>query len=560
VSGPRPRAAAARRVSLPVRAAALVGLAVAALAALLLPAAPASAHAVLRQAVPAREATLPGPPTEVVLTFSETVRAVPGKIFVLGPDGRRVDRGEPVGTGAAIRIPLTEQVPRGTYLVSYRVISNDGHPVAGAYQYFVGAPSVGAPTVADLPGADRTVEVGLAASRYLGYLGLLLIVGPALALARLWPRRLPRRAPARLAWTGAALLGLGTVGALLFQGPYTIGGTLTALTGADLREVLGSRFGVAHLARLALLAAALPLLSRVMRGDAGRASGALLALLGAAALVTWPVAGHAAVSPVPPLSIVLDVAHLAGVAAWLGGLAVLVGFLLRQAAEAELDAILPVWSRWATLAVGGLLLAGAGQALIEVAGFRALLETTYGRLVIGKVALFALLLGAAAYARRLARRGAAGRRTTTRLRRIVTVELAVAALVLGLSAALAQTTPARSAIEAGGAAASGYTGTLSSRLYSLQVQIDPAAVGTNAVHLYAFAPDGVTPLPVQEWRATATLPSAGIEPIEVPLVKLTENHASGYLALPVAGRWEFRFTARTSDIDQATVSATVPVT
>ena len=78
------------------------------------------------------------------------------------------------------------------------------------------------------------------------------------------------------------------------------------------------------------------------------------------------------------------------------------------------------------------------------------------------------------------------------------------------------------------------------------------------MHLYAYTKDN-RPQPVVEWRATAALPSAGIEPIEIPLLPLTDNHASGEITLPTAGQWELRFTVRISDIDQATVTATVPV-
>ena len=78
------------------------------------------------------------------------------------------------------------------------------------------------------------------------------------------------------------------------------------------------------------------------------------------------------------------------------------------------------------------------------------------------------------------------------------------------------------------------------------------------MHLYAYTPDN-RPQPVVEWKATAALPSAGIEPIEIPLLQLTDNHATGEISFPSAGEWQLRFTVRTSDIDQATVTATVPI-
>lgn len=99
---------------------------------------------------------------------------------------------------------------------------------------------------------------------------------------------------------------------------------------------------------------------------------------------------------------------------------------------------------------------------------------------------------------------------------------------------------------------------MTSPIYSLQVELDPAERGNNSIHLYAYTPDN-RPQPVKEWKATAALPSAGIEPIEIPLLGLTDNHAYGEISLPAAGQWQLRFTLRTTEIDQATVTATVPI-
>jgi copper transport protein len=93
---------------------------------------------------------------------------------------------------------------------------------------------------------------------------------------------------------------------------------------------------------------------------------------------------------------------------------------------------------------------------------------------------------------------------------------------------------------------------------TLQVDVFPAAVGNNSIHLYAYTPDN-KPLPVVEWSATAALTAKGIEPIEVPLLRITDFHAVGDIALPQAGEWSFTFTLRTSDIDQSTLRMSVPI-
>ncbi|MGS2616558.1 copper resistance CopC/CopD family protein [Micromonospora sp. LZ34] len=540
------------------RLTALAGLLVTVVALLIAPAAPASAHAVLVSSSPVSSAVVPNAPAEVVLTFSESVRKVPGKIRVIAPDGDRADRGEPTFEGAVLTIPVDPAAGRGTYLVSFRVISADSHPVSGAFTYSVGAPSAPPVDPGDDNRADPVVGTAVKVAKYVGYAGLLLLVGPALVLAALWPRRLSRRGPARLAWLGLGLVALSTVANLLLQVPYTAGGGLFDVTGEGLSSVLGSTFGAAHLVRLGLLAAAAFLLRPLFAGPVGRADLVILGVLGAAALLTWPVAGHPAASPAPAVSVIVDAVHLGSMAVWLGGLVMLAGFLLPRADERELGAILPIWSRWAALAVSALLLAGTVQALIEVATPSALVDTTYGRLVLAKIGLFALVIAVAAYSRQLVRRRI-GPERPGQVRRAVWVELAIAAVVLGVTATLVQITPARTAVtDTAGASAGYFSTTVSSPLFSLQVEIDPAERGNNSVHFYAYTKDN-RPQPVVEWKATAALPSAGIEPIEIPLLPLTDNHATGEINLPAAGEWQLRVTARTSDIDQATVTATVPI-
>jgi len=552
----RPGAAADRRRA--ARWGTLAGLLVTLVALLLAPATPASAHAVLVSTSPTASAVVPNAPAEVVLTFSEGVRKVPGKIRVIAPDGSRADRGEPTFNGTVVTIPVDPSGARGTYLVSYRVISADSHPVSGAFTYSVGAPSTPPTDSGTDNRANAVVENAVKVVKFAGYLGLLLLVGPALVLAALWPRRLSRRGPARLAWSGLGLLVVATLAELWLQVPYTAGGGLFDVTGSGLGDVLGSAYGTAHLVRLGLLAAAAFLLRPLFAGPIGRTDGIILGILGGATLFTWPLAGHPAASPAPAVSVVVDAVHLGSMAVWLGGLVMLATFLLRRADERELDAILPIWSRWATLAVAALLLAGTVQALIEVATPAALVDTTYGRLLLAKIGLFALVIGVAAYSRGLVRRRTAAGRPGS-IRRAVVAELAITAVVLGVTANLVQTTPARTAAaNVAGSSAGYFSSTLTSPLYSLQVELDPAERGNNSIHLYAYTPDN-RPQPVKEWKATAALPSAGIEPIEIPLLGLTDNHAYGEISLPAAGQWQLRFTLRTTEIDQATVTATVPI-
>lgn len=634
---------------------ALAGLILGVLTVLVVPASPASAHAALLQSDPQSGAILPSAPAEAVLTFSEPVRIVPNKIHIIGPDGHPVDGGAPRTEGPRLHIPMKQTTTRGTYLISYRVISADSHPVFGAIPFSVGAPSQNPPTAATggTP-TDPLVEWLLGGARYVGYAGLVLLTGPALILALLWPRRLSRRGPLRAIKIGAGLVVLSSLAEEYLEAPYHAGTGLFGASAADLSDVLNSQYGAAHLVRIGVVAALLVLLPVFVNRPAGTTAGwtdrALVGLLAVVGLATWPISGHPAATSVPAVTTVADAAHLGAMAVWIGGLVTLFGFLLRRANARELTAILPVWSRWAMTAVTVLVVAGVAQALVSLGSPRGLYGTTYGRLLLGKIGVVALVLAVAWYSRRLTLRplrepaadvaeragvelvaskarvvvearsaaggGPAARHpdalevdvahgetgdaaadetgddtgdaaadetgdefddvagdeiddaddgtadvewTRRRLRRSVLLELAGAVVILGLTSTLVQTTPARAALEqAASRQDQPYSATLRTKLYSLQVQVEPSTVGANTVHLYAFAPDG-SPVSVKEWKATAALPAKGIEPVDLPILPITDSHAVAQAQLPSAGTWELRFTLRTTDIDAATVVAQVPV-
>src|SRR5207248_7764125 len=108
VEGPRAGTAGPDRPMRRVRL--LAGLALGLLAALALPAGPASAHAGLVRTQPVQGSVVPDAPAEVVITFTEHVTLVPGKIQVIGPDGKRVDRGTPSVLGSEVRVPVRTDV------------------------------------------------------------------------------------------------------------------------------------------------------------------------------------------------------------------------------------------------------------------------------------------------------------------------------------------------------------------------------------------------------------------------------------------------------------------
>jgi copper transport protein len=196
------------------------------------------------------------------------------------------------------------------------------------------------------------------------------------------------------------------------------------------------------------------------------------------------------------------------------------------------------------------------QAVIEIGGVGALFDTRYGQLILVKAGLLGVVLAVAFFSRRLVMQ-----RSPSRLGRLASTELGLAAVVLAASSMLVQTTPGRSAgIEAQAAAeAVGYSTTLNSSLFSVQFEIYPAQLGeNNTLHAFVYTPEG-KPVSVAEWKVTAALPEKGIPPLPNDVVSIRDNQGIGAVTFPYPGKWELTLTIRLDDLNQSTVKATVNV-
>lgn len=135
---------------------------------------PAHAHASLIGTDPAEGAVVAASPTAVTFRFNEPVTLPDRAVQVFDAAGAPV----PADAAAADAV-VTVSLPgglSGTYVVAWRVISADGHPIAGSLSFSVGAPSPHRvqPVVADAP---SWVAVPLGVVQVLLYLGLFIAVG-----------------------------------------------------------------------------------------------------------------------------------------------------------------------------------------------------------------------------------------------------------------------------------------------------------------------------------------------------------------------------------------------
>ncbi|HUO48950.1 MAG TPA: copper resistance protein CopC [Acidimicrobiales bacterium] len=525
---------------------------------LLVTAAPASAHAQLESTYPDQSSVLLTSPGRVELHFGEPVEIDFGSIRVLGPDGRRVDHGgtrHPAGDPDSVVTTLPAHLADGSYVVAWRVVSADSHPVHGAYLFSIGNAGTGAgrELASALAGSGGYQSVGVVAGvvRVVVLAALLLLVGVAAMVVALAPRT-GRRRVGVLLWGAWAALVAGTVAGTVVQGAYAAALPLgRAWSWPLVRQVLGTRFGQVQVLRLVLLAAFVPVLlavtGRIGAGPRGRwlVPGGLVAL---GLLLTPGLAGHAATNGAAA-GIPLDLAHMASASIWVGGISLLAAlWLQRGGSDGHVTELGRRFSPWALWAAAVVVASGVVQSVREVGSWYALTNTTFGRTLAVKVALVLVLLGLGACSRRLVRARDARWRWT------VMAEVAAVGAVLVATALLVDAVPARQA------AALPFVRSFQVLGVQVNAVVQPARVGPgNSVHIYVLTIGGA-PKAIPELDATMSLPSAGLGPIALPLSVAGPGHyRASDVDFPQAGNWVLQITVRTTAVDEQQVGATVPV-
>lgn len=523
----------------------------------------ASAHASLVESSPAAGEVLDDPPTSIDLRFSEGISLIDDAIRVLDDAGTTIALG-PVGQPdgaetmtAAVRGALAD----GSYVVAWRAISDDGHPVSGAYVFSVGAPSGGdaSAALAIAAGGEGGSGPGSAGviGRWLGFAGTAVFFGGLLMLVVCAPGLIAGRAAGRMLWCGWLLAVAGPL--VLIAAQVSVAGG-RVLSGHGLKLVADTRPGMLWLARLAVTLAVVPMIPLRRRMTASEGFGAGLGLLLIVYLAIVAGAGHAATGYLPALGLAASVVHLGAMSVWVGGLLV-VTFVARGAGR---------WSvaeRFSPVALGSLIavvISGVVNGWRQLDGLAQLGDTGFGRWLLVKVGVVLAIGGAAIVPRVLL----GERKTTSKaggadpatdpsrdrlMRWALRAEVAGMVLVLLATALITGSRPGR-AIAARPPAV---TVEASAGGRSAVLVVDPPITGGTAMHVTISSPDGVAP---DEISAEATAPALGLGPLEIPMIESGPDHATTDTAdFPVAGRWTVGVTARYGDFDQVVFTFVVEI-
>lgn len=496
----------------------------------------AHAHAVIESTVPASNEVLGASPPEVVLTFNEPIDDSIGWIRLFDETGERVAAfGIAHGDRESIVVADLPTLDDGGYLVVWRVVSADGHPVEGAFGFSIGTSSAPvsalvAESVVGAQGSDSWVGKALGVTRLVGYIAIALIAGALFAGGNLEGLR------RRLISLPAAVAMVASIFSLALLGPYSTGtGFGDVLDGALIADTVDTRTGTMLVVRIILLAG-LAIVGHLLPRRIAMTSISVIA-------VALAVGGHSGAQSPAALAVAFAALHAFAVWIWLGSIAVLAVTAHRQDARVRLA----YFSASMNIVLPAVVVSGVLTSAKNMGGLGSVFDLDYGRLVIAKI-VFLILMVIVGFGLR--------RRLSLQegpIRRLLIAESVLGLFAFAVAALLVVTPPTKiasdnevfqeSLIEAG---------------VLLDLTVDPAEVGNNEIHLLFNTPNG-TLSPVSDVQVRFALPSRDVPNIFATVTEVAPNHWIGVLAVPYPGDWTLEVLARPTTTDMVRYSVLVPV-
>ena len=507
---------------------------------------PASAHAVLIDTEPKSGAILTDSPERIVLTFNEQVGTSFSSIRVLDSEGNersasKAQRVDPERVG--VEAPTLGD---GTFIVIWRVVSADGHPVEGSFTFQIGATSQDVSSV-----VAEFVEEEHGLSRLFSVIRWVLLAGIIVLIGALWlitrdPSATVSLRTRMVVWGAWSFAFLATVQTLFAYGPHASGLKIYEATDLSLlRETLGTAFGQWQLVRIAILIG-LAVLLREMQWRDSRAWRAATGVLLIATVATVSVSGHAITQGSVVVSVALDVVHFSTVGLWLGGLATIAIDRTTWLGDGRTGTI-ERFSKMSGVAVPVIVATGVAQSVMILDSPADLFEYRYGRLLALKLTFVAALVLLGAVSRRILRRVG-----STKLGPSIAIEAVLGAVIIAVTAVLTGVPPSQaSTIEP-------FAETLVRGEVIADVTISPARVGSTEVHVLLNSPGGSLSR-IKLVAVRASLDSRGVPPNAMDLKEVGPNHWSGSFTFAFAGEWRLDVVAEPQPGRTVLYRFTVPI-
>ena len=487
----------------------------------------ASAHAILESSSPEASALLASSPKEIRLDFDEQVEATLGDVRVYDSEQREVSKSNTVRSASDASV-VTAEVPtlkNGVYVVVWRVVSADGHPVTGAFPFEIGTKSTGtsAALLEDvLNRTETTSPLGnpMSILRLLGFLGLILLIG---CVSLLWRSPLLGNARVRKSLRYSSVsVAVSSLGLLLMQGPYTAGKSWGSLFDSFLiGEVMQTRLGLALFIRV-ICAFAWGFIAFTASASVSRRWRIGVIATAVITIATYAASGHQSAGTLPGIFVPLDMIHLAAISTWVGALLALAVVSKDNNVENEAKR----FSQMATWSMPVVVVTGVVQGLHLLGGISTITQTNFGKLLLLKTLLVGAVVVFGSKARAKLQLGG-----FSSIAKIIRWESTLVVLVLAVTSLMVAQSP-----NSKPATPISFSATKVQNNIVAELSVVPAVVGTAEVHVI-LTPPGGSLTPAKSVTVQFDLPSRNIPAIPVSMTEIGPNHWIGIVQFPFSGAW-----------------------
>ncbi|MGF7048988.1 copper transport protein [Paenibacillus sp. DS2015] len=534
-----------------------LGIIVFAICLLLLPT-PTYAHAFLQQSNPSENEVLTESPAQVTLQFNEPIQPAFHSIQVINPAGDRVDQDNThvaKDRPSVLEVSVNPDLADGIYMIAWKAISGDGHPIEGTFPFQMGNSGGEAGPTTPITSSDFP-RLDLIVIRWLLYLSMSFFIGIVCFYLFMYPANpkgnflLPQRSRFLL-WTSYIGIALSLLLSLPLQ--TTIDARIgwsqvwsTVWLGEMIQHTSFGTVWIVQLLLIILMCGALVAVNRNQLSSRFRKNSTFVALvLGFGILLSKAFIGHAPTTDHQTLSILMDFIHLAAVSIWLGSLLALAAILPGEASlptyrpdrKKVYFAVIRNFSRWGTILVLLLVISGIYASLQYIPTVYALFHTLYGQVLLMKSGLLLMMIGFAAF--NLFR----GKQMNKQLNRSIWIELSIGIIALVLSAVLSNLP---TGMASPGPVQQSYK---LDNGYRISLEISPNVTGNNLFEVNIHNAAGQEFTEIQQIRLTLTSLDMDMGKYEIIIPNNASTPFRKEDLISMAGRWNAQVHVLTNSLE-----------
>jgi copper transport protein len=533
----------------------------------------AAAHPFTEETIPSLTSNSPTGVTEVIVYFSEPVEINFSQLKVLDNNGNQIDNKDTnYYEGEESLIVTTPPLEDGVYTVSTKVLSKiDGHLVPDAFLFTVGNVVVD-PLLLEQEGPSELIFLPEAGSRFPGLVGQTIVLGAIIASLIIWGTQNKQIIKEELdkiesihreKFMSITGIGLG----LIFVSNILMIVVQTIRLEASPIDAIQTNFGTTWLVRMGITVMLLGIWFGLGRKKILTKKNQILMLSGMLILIgTSSLIGHGAASGETP-ALVLDYIHNLVSAIWIGGIFYFVFVLLptfSQLKESKREkmslVLIPRFSIAFIIAVGVVIITGPTLLWFLESDVGLITESTYGQLIILKIAIASILIGFGGFFQFRLQKNAeknilSGKISIhKKLKRSLKVDVVLGIILLGVVALLTNGTLPAGEIQKVGAQEIiyGFKTIEFTENAKLDIEISPFSSGVNTILVKVSDFNNKPLYDSDKIKVKISNPSKNISPIEIQMVNNFQGENNlvefqGELTFGFSGEWQIEIEAQRTE-------------